>query len=331
MSSKNPVQRLLDTLDSLQQRYPVLSFPFAVVKKYGEDEAGHRAALITYYGFLSLFPLLIVATSLVDIFSDHSAGVQHQLTTTINNYFPIVGNGLQSSIHSPHKSGLALLLGTLFTLYGARGIADAIRGALDHVWAIPRIKRSGFPANALKSFGLLLGAGFGVLLTTSLAGIATSAFGNAWYLRLVPIIVNLGLLYLIFMFVFSIGPSRRPRRAAIRPGALLAAGGLLVLQTAGGYLITHQLHNLNGLYGQFALVLAILFWIYLQAQVLVYAMEVNAVRAYKLWPRSLIQPPLTSADKEAFRRYAEKETYRPASEETVSVVFHEAPSRKRKR
>lgn len=317
----NPIERLLARLDAFQQRHRTFAFPYAVVRKYGDDEAGHQAALITYYGFLSLFPLLIVATSVVDLIAQHNMHLRAKLLADINTYFPIVGNQLQSSVHAHSKTGLALLLGVLVTVYGARGIADAVRGALDHAWAVPRVKRSGFPVNTLKSISLLFGAGLGLLVTSFLASYATSALGHSFVFRVVPIIITIGLLYLIFMYTFLIGTSRRHRRKDLRLGAIIAATGLLILQTLGGYLITHQLHNLQGLYGQFALVLAILFWIYLQAQVLTYAIEISVVHTYKLWPRGLTGKPITAADQKAYRMYAEKEAYRSAPEEKINVTF----------
>lgn len=317
----NFIQRLLQRIDDWQQRHHAAGFPYAVVKKYGDDQAGHQAALITYYGFLSLFPLLVVAISVIDLVAQHNAHLRTTLLNDMNKYFPIVGNQLRASVHGNSRSGLALVIGILVTLYGARGIADAVRGALDHAWAIPRARRSGFPLNTLKSLWLLVGAGLGLLITAFLASVATTAFGHSFIFRIVPFIINLGLLYLIFMYVFLIGTSRRFPRRNLRIGALTAAAGLLILQGIGTYLITHQLQNLQGLYGQFALVLAILFWIYLQAQVLTYAIEVNVVHAYKLWPRSLTGKPLTKADQKAYRLYAEKEAMRPTPEEEIDVSF----------
>jgi YihY family inner membrane protein len=315
-------QRIATWLDSFQQRHHGFSFPYAVIKKYGDDEAGHQAALITYYGFLSLFPLLLVATSVIDLIAYHNPDLRARLVADINSYFPIVGNQLQTQVHNTDKTGVALVIGTLFALYGARGIATAVRGALDHAWAVPKVKRSGFPKNALKSFALLIGAGLGLLLTATLASYTTAALGHAVIFRLIPLAINIALLYLIFMYIFLIGTSRRHPRKDVRLGAITATLGLLTLQVVGGYFITHQLHNLNGLYGQFALVLTLMFWIYLQAQVVTYAIEINVVHTYKLWPRSLGALPITAADKKAYRLYAEKEAFRPRPEEEIDVHFN---------
>ena len=320
-AKQNLPDRILARLDTFQQKHHAFSFPFAVVKKFGDDDAGHQAALITYYGFLSLFPLLLVAFSVINIIAQHNPELKANLIGDITTYLPVVGTQLQDSIHSTSRTGVALLVGLLVALYGARGIADAFRGALDHAWAIPRVKRTRFPGTILKSFAVLIGGGLGLLLTTSLVSYATTALGHNIGFRLIPIVLTASLLYFIFLYVFRIGTSKRHPIKDIRLGAATASIGLLILQTVGGYLITHQLRNLTGLYGQFALVLSIMFWIYLQAQVIMYAIEINVVHTYKLWPRGLTGKPITAADKKAYRLYAEKEAYRPQPEEEIDVTF----------
>ena len=93
------------------------------------------------------------------------------------------------------------------------------------------------------------------------------------------------------------------------PGALVAAIGITVLQSVGAYIISRQLKGQTGLNAQFAVVLAILFWMYLQAQVVLYAIEYNTVRAYKLWPRSINPQPPLPADKAAYDLYRHRETF----------------------
>lgn len=290
------VDKLARWADRQQQKHHALSFPFAVIKKYGDDQAGQQAALLTYYGFLSLFPLILVATSVADLLAQHNNHLRTRLLNDATSYFPVVGNQLQQNIHGSHETGIALIVGLLVAIYGARGIANAIRGVLDNAWETPRSRRSSFWVGLLRSMGLLFGTGFGLLLTTILAGYATAALGHSFIFRLVPIIINAGLLYLICLYVFIVGPSKRRKRSDVRLGAIATVVGLLILQTVGGYLVTHELHRTSGAYGQFALVLAIMFWIYLLAQVFTYAIEVNVVHTYHLWPRSLTGKHPTPAD-----------------------------------
>lgn len=299
-TSKNPAQKLATNTDKWQQRHHATAFTYAVIKKYGDDSAGHQAALLTYYGFLSLFPLLLVATSVVDFIAQRNMHLRERLLTDATSYFPVVGQQLQQNIGSS-RTGLALVVGLLFAVYGGRGIADAVRSALDAAWGTPRRRRAGFPTRLFKSFGLLLGAGTGLLLTTALASYATAALGHSFIFRLVPLAINVVLLYLIVMYVFLMGPSKRRKRRDLRLGAVATVIGLLVLQTVGGYLITHELRNTSGAYGQFALVLTLMFWLYLLAQVFMYSVEINVVHTHRLWPRSLTGSLPTPADEKAGR------------------------------
>jgi inner membrane protein YhjD len=305
-TSSNRIDTVTASVDRLQQQHHALSFVCAVIKKYNDDSAGQRAALLTYYGFLALFPLLLVATSIADFIAEHNAHVRIRLLNGVTSYFPVGGSELQQNIHSGNRTGLALIVGLLFALYGARGIANALRNTLDSAWGTPRSKRSAFPTSTLKNLALMFGAGLGLLITTALSSYATAALGRSFIFRLVPIAISGVLLYLLCMYIFLIGPAQRRPRRDLRIGAVTVVVGLLILQTIGGYLITHQLHNTSGLYGQFALVLAILSWLYLLAQVFTYAVEVNVVHAYRLWPRSLSGAHPTVADEKTKQLYAEE-------------------------
>lgn len=293
------LDKIASGADRLQQKHHALAFTFAVFKKYGDDQAGQQAALLTYYGFLSLFPLLLVATSVADLLAQHNEHLRTRLLNDATSYFPVVGDQLQHNIHGSHETGVALIVGLLVAIYGARGIANAVRGVLDSTWGTPKSRRSNFWIGLLRSMGLLFGAGLGLLLTTVLAGYATAELGHSFFFRLVPIAINAALLYLICMYTFIVGPSKRRARSDVRLGAIATVVGLLILQTTGGYLVTHELHHTSGAYGQFALVLAIMFWIYLLAQVFTYAIEINVVHTYELWPRSLTGKRRTAADERA--------------------------------
>ena len=65
----------------------------------------------------------------------------------------------------------------------------------------------------------------------------------------------------------------------------------------GGYLVANQLKTLSPLYGTFAIVLGLLFWIYVQALIVLYAVEVSIIIKDKLWPRSLTGKITTEADR----------------------------------
>jgi YihY family inner membrane protein len=291
------MQKIIQKLDNFQKNHRLPSFVYAVIKKYGEDDAGHQAALLTYYAFLSLFPLLLVLTTLTEYIPVSHAEVRDSIIKGTTNYFPVLGDQLAAHVQTLHKNGLALVIGLLFTLYGARGVADAFRNGIQRLWKVPKSQQDGFPKSTLKSLSIIIIAGIGFLVASASIALAGAA-GKGFAFRLLTIIINLIVWYGLFILLINISLSKRVPFKETRAAAVTAAVGLVIVQTLGGYLLKRELHNLDALYSYFALALGLLFWIYLQAQVLFYALEIAAVRSQKLWPRSLRSDQPTAADKQ---------------------------------
>jgi YihY family inner membrane protein len=290
------MQNIIQKLDTFQRRHHLPGFVFAVIKKYGEDDAGHQAALLTYYAFLSLFPLLLVLTTLTEYIPVSHSAVQNSIIKGTTNYFPVLGDQLSAHVNTLHKNGFALVIGLLFTLYGARGVADAFRNSIQRLWKTPVHERDGFPKSTLKSLLIIGIAGIGFVVASISVGLAASTGQGVTY-RLLSILINLVVWYILFILLINISLPKHVSFHEIRTAALMAAVGLVIVQVAGGYLLKHELKNLDALYSYFALALGLLFWIYLQVQVLFYSLEIAAVSAQRLWPRSLSGKDLTTADR----------------------------------
>lgn len=273
-------------IDRYQQKHPVLGFPFAVIWKYGDDKAGYLAALLTYYGFLSLFPLLLILTTLTGVAAKRYPNLQDTVISGVTSYFPMIGNQLSDHIHSLHQTGPALLAGILFTLYGARGIASAFRYTTYTIWHIPKKENLPFPKSLSNNMVIIAVGGFGFLFA-AIAAAAVATFEDNLAFRLLSVAVNLLILFWLFIALMKLSLPKRISLSHTWAGAFAAAVGLLILQTIGGVLLARQLKNLDALYSYFALSLGLLFWLYLQAQVVIYSLEIAAVRSLKLWPRTL--------------------------------------------
>lgn len=292
------MQNLIQKLDAFQRRHHLPGFVVAVLKKYGEDDAGHQAALLTYYAFLSLFPLLLVLTTLTEYIPVSHSAVQNSIVKGTTNYFPVLGDQLSAHVNTLHKNGFALVIGLLFTLYGARGVADAFRNSIQHLWKTPQHERDGFPKSTLKSLLIIGIAGIGFVVASVSVGLAASTSQGLMF-RVLSILINLIVWYVLFILLINISLSRRVPFHETRAAALTAAIGLVIVQIAGGYLLKRELKNLDALYSYFALALGLLFWIYLQVQVLFYALEAAAVSSQRLWPRGLTDKNPTPADRHA--------------------------------
>jgi YihY family inner membrane protein len=302
--------RFLDRLDSWQQRHRAPAFVFGVVKKYADDRGGHLAALITYYGFLALFPLLLVFVTVLGYIAHDNPGLRRDLLDTALADFPLVGQELRRNVGALNGNGLALVVGLLALAWGSLGVAHVMQHAMAQVWNVPGARRPGFGARLLRSVLVLGVLGLAVVGTAALTALTTLVPGGSAVPILstfLVVVLNVGLYWLAFRVL-------TPGEVASRdllPGAILGGVAWTALQTLGSWLVARQLRHTSELYGTFGVVLGLLFFLYLAAQIVVYAAEVNVVRARRLAPRSLAPPPLTAADEAVLAGVAETEHRAP--------------------
>jgi YihY family inner membrane protein len=312
-------ERQVRRADRFQQRHAVLAFPWAVAQKFGNDQAGSRAALMAYYGLFALFPLLLLLATVLGFALSGNPALREQLINSALGNFPVIGDQLRSEVHPLEGNTVALAIGAAGTLYGSLGIGFASQNAMNAVWNIPRVRWPSFWKRYARTFGLIGLLGLAVVSSTALAAFATAIAHGAAARALAiagSVLVNLGLFLLAFM-VLTAEPLR-PREVAV--GAIFAAAFWEALQLIGTWYVTRGLHKASPTYGFFAVVITLLSWLYLGSQLTLWAAEINVVLRYRLWPRSVTQPPLTRADKLVLMRLAQMEVRRPEEEVTASFT-----------
>lgn len=316
-------RKLIRPIDLAQQRIWFLAFPYAVNKKFSDDQAGYLAALVSYYGFLSLFPLLLVLFTILGIVASNSPSLEHQVAHSALSQFPIIGNELGRNLHSLNRgSPVALVIGLIGLLWGAQGVAQAGQYAMAEVWHVPVGERFGFMSRVGRSFGVFAAVGLFLVVTSALAGFST--YGATTHALGMPARIGAGLISVIvnalgFLVLMRLLTPKQIVWRDLRLGAIVGGTAWTALQAVGGYLVRHQLRSTTPAYGFFGVVLGLLFFIYLAAEITMYATEANVVLARRLWPRALLQPPLTQADRDVLIGLVRKEERRP--EERVSVTF----------
>jgi YihY family inner membrane protein len=316
----NVVEGLARRADKAQQGVRPVAFAVGVFKKFGDDRGGSLAALLTFYGFLSLFPLLLLLVTILGFFSGSEHSFVQRVEHSAFSQFPVVGTKLSTNIHGLQgRSVFGLVVGILFVLWGSQGALQTAQYAQAEIWNIPGVNRPNFWARLGRTGLMMLVLGLFLLVSTVLAGLVTIGHHGAWAVVgavVVSLVVNVGL----FVVAFRLLTPKQIPWSDMVPGAIVGAAGWTALQYVGGVLVEHSLRNTSKEYGTFALVLGLISFLFLAAQVTLYAAELNVVRARHLWPRGMVQPPLTTADKEVLSSIAMEGKRRP--EQYVSTGFH---------
>jgi len=308
----------LRAVDRFQQRHGRLSFAAAVVKKFSDDGAGQLAALIAYYGFASLFPLLLVLVTVLGFVLEGDRRTQDEVVHSALAQFPIIGTQLEGNIHSLTGNPAALAIGIVGLLLGGLGVVGATQNAFNEVWHIPRKQRPSFLSWRLRGLGLLALLGLLLIVSTVAAGFVTAQTTGVVSLLggiLLALVSNL----LLFFCAFRLLTARDVGTRELVPGVIFGAVLWQILQHIGGYYVAHVIRHAKETSGLFAFVLGLLAWLYLGGQVTLLAAEINVVRARRLWPRSFFSEPLLDADRRALISSAETEER--VEEENVEVDF----------
>ena len=313
-----------DKLDRVQRRHRAAGFPIAVVYKYIDDSGPYLAALITYYAFVSLFPLLLLFATVLGSVLAGNPELQQRLIDSALSQFPVVGDQLGT----PRElSGgvVGVVVGVLGSLYGGLGVAQAVQYAMNTAWSVPRNSRPN-PFLARGRSLLLLGtAGLAVVGTTALSTLGSGNAGSlGTALRLVALVASVAVNAIVFVFAFRLATARHLTIRQVAPGALTAAVLWQLLQTFGVRYVSHVVGSASASNGVFALVLGLLAFLYLAAVVGVLCVEINVVRVDRLWPRALLTPftdavDLTAGDKRSYTGQAQAQ--RSKGFETVHVTF----------
>jgi YihY family inner membrane protein len=312
--------RVLAWLDGFQRRHSWLGFPLAVRQKYSDDQAGYLGATITYYGFFSIFPLLLVLTTVLGYVLADNPDLARKIEDSALGQFPVIGHDLKAGTLS--GNAVAVAVGAVAALWAGMGAILAAENALNRIWGVPHIDRPSFVHARLRALGLLAVVGGGLLGATVLASLASAdtGFGIAW--KTASIALSTALDFVVFWTMLRILVGVDVPWRQLRAGAVFAAVGYELLQLLGGYYVDRIVGRASNAYGTFALVIGLLSFIYLAVFVFLVGAEVSVVLAHRLWPRSLSllsERPPTPADVAALEQRAGVEVRRHDEQIAVSI------------
>jgi YihY family inner membrane protein len=306
---------MLGKIDRFQQRHAMLAIPLAVVKKFGNDNAGSLAALIAYYGFFALFPLLLLFTTILGFVLQGNQSAQQSVIHSALGQFPIIGN--QLSAHSLTGSGFALAVGIVGTVLSGLGVTNAGQNAFNQVYGVPYRARPNFVQSRLRGLGTLTVLGVLQVISTAASGAVSGGLGGPG-LAVAGIALSLVLNLILFFATFRMLTDNSVPTRELWPGIITGAILWEILQAIGGVYVGHVVKKASNTYGTFATVIGLITWLHLGAQAVLYSAELNTVLSLKLWPRSLFGHE-REEDKRTLARIAKTEER--AEPERVHVTF----------
>jgi YihY family inner membrane protein len=318
----NPVERAIRKLDATQQRFTPTAYVFGVIKKYGDDNGGVLSANLAYSAFTSLFPLLLVLATVLGLVASVNPSFRGQALNAVANQFPLIGHQLTGNVHQLRRSSIiGLIVGLVVLIWGGSQLAQAGLFTMEQVWNLPGPARPGYVQRVGRAMLFLCLLGGGVIVTTLLASLNTFGHNDPGFVAFAQALAatfNFGMYLGAFR---ALTPKGVPTRDLL-PGAVLGGIAWTLLQILGTYLVHHFLHS-DSVYGVFATVLGLVGWIYVASEVTVYCAEINVVLLRRLWPRAIVQPPLTEADRASMALQALQNQRRP--EQHVEVTFADRP------
>ena len=313
------IRRLLAMTDDWQRASPSVGLAYGIIKKFGDDDANQFVVALGWYGFVAIYPLLLVVITIFGFIGAASLG--HQIVSTLHE-FPVVGSQFnpEHSTQSLRGSGIGLAIGLIGLIYGAQGVTQTVQQAMAGVWNVPQVDRPGFVPRLARSLIALAIIGVAFVLNAAAGTLVTNAGANL-AIRGATFVGMLLLNAMLYFAVFRVTTPGRVSAPDLFPGAALASVGFTLLITIGSGLVQHQLRHSSATYGQFGLVIGLVGFLFLLAKISLYGAELNPVVSRHLWPRGMLSGNPTEADNRVLSDIVHQ--YRRRDDQRIGVGFGE--------
>jgi membrane protein len=316
--------RIFAWADRVQRRHGVLGFPYAVIKKYGDDDGGREAALMTYYGFLSIFPLLLLGVAVLSRVLADNPELRQRLITAIVP--AALRSTVETSLTALPTSTVPFVVGLIGLLFSGTGVVFSASQTLNNVAAVPRRRRAGFWSRYLRVFGMLAALLLGALAVGALTVVVTALPGVPGAERAAAVLGSAVVIFAVLLFGAKVLLARPAPVRALWPAAVVGAAAVTLALNLGAPLLARLVSKAGAVYGSFATVAGMFALLYLVNQALVYAAEVAAVRYAGLWPRALDVNRPTAADVRVMTLLAREQERIPAARVGLRLVSRASSS-----
>jgi membrane protein len=308
----------METVDRFQKRFKTTGVAVAAFKKFSEDKTTSLAAMMAFWAFFSIFPLLMVFVTILGWVlpaSDKTNVLNH-----VAQMFPLINTKTISGLSG---SWWALIVGGVTSLWSGMGAVRTTQTAFNSVWEIPYHERPKLKEQVLRSLRILVTLGVGLVVSTLISGFVTgSATGLHLGIvgRIVGLVIAAALDIGLFIAAFRMLTDREVSSRDVLPGAIFSGVVFFILSELSSFIISRHLKSAQGTYGTFATVITILWWFYLQSVITLLGAQINVVLKGRLYPRSVVNAPQTEADHRVLQAYAQERTYQPEEQVEARVT-----------
>jgi YihY family inner membrane protein len=275
----------VDKVDVWQQKHTVPGFFVAIGAKYRDDRGQQYAALLSYYGFISMFPLLLAFVSILSIVLKDDPTLRDEIISGLIGRLPVIGTQIRTDTSSMQVHGVLVVIGLATLLWAGLKVVRNAQNAFNEQWGVPYLQRAGVVRQSIRGLAVLAVIGLAIVGATAVTSLA--AFGDFAGLTrvsgaVVAILLNVVLLGVSFELLTEATLGFR----TLLPGALLGGVGLWMVQLIGGTYVERVVADASDIYGAFATVFGLLIWLALLARVVLFANEMNVVLRRHAWPRT---------------------------------------------
>jgi membrane protein len=264
-----------DRVVAARDRSVVVDVGVEVVDGWQRHLTGRNAAVLTYYGFLSVFPLFLVATTALGLVLEDNPDLQDDILDTAISQLPVIGTTIVDNAGRLDGNVWALVVGLLVALWAATRAFVGVQTAFDDAWEVHADRRDNFAVKRLKALGGIAIIGGAQIGATALSTIAS--LGDVRLLgRLVLLVGTIALNAVVLAAMYRFLSARAVTWSMVWPGAVLGGIGFTGLQVAGATIVDRYLRGAEDISGVFGTVFALLGWMSLHATVSVVGIELDA-------------------------------------------------------
>ncbi len=234
-----------------------------------------HTALLAHYGFVSVFPLLAVMTTILGYTLENEPKFRNDIVNSVFARLPFIGEQIRSDPTKLHGNAVVLIFGLTTSLWAGTRAFIAAQNGLNDSWEIPEDQRPNFfqlRKKAVLGIAVVGIAQIASATVTSIVGISGVSWLNRVLLVIAAIAINIGVL----LAAYNVLTARELTLGQMLPGAIVAGLGFSVLQLVGTIVVQRAIRTATPVYGSFATVIALLTWLSLHGMIALFGAEANA-------------------------------------------------------